>query len=195
MTGLPRPPHAPDSLPNSNGDGILDLSVAPQPPTGQGRTLAYQRPTLRWLLMSIVWAVLLVVAVTTVTLLFPSLSVFQLIFVWLMPLLAIGQIVHLFWSAKRTVAAAGADWYSLNGRWVRTYELTEVKLIKRGRAGSYLRLVDSEGRTIETGYVFMRKNRLIWDLVYNGMLHSVIAGKAMTNMRLHSEVGLPYATS
>jgi hypothetical protein len=77
---------------------------------------------------------------------------------------------------------------------VRTYELVEVKLLKRGRTGNYLRLVDSGGRVLETGYGFVRQNRLVWDLVYNGILHSVISGQATTNMRLHVELGLPYAT-
>jgi len=34
-------------------------------------------------------------------------------------------------------------------------------------------------------------DRTIWDLVYNGILYSVIAGGARTNNRLHLDVHVP----
>jgi hypothetical protein len=38
----------------------------------------------------------------------------------------------------------------------------------------------------------LEEDRMLWDLVYNGILHSVIAGQAETNGRLHLHLRLPY---
>ena len=135
-----------------------------------------------------------VVAIDTVaTVLIRGLSTFTLVWLWLVPVLTIAYISQVRRILKKpNVAAAGADWYSSGGRRVRTYELAEVKVIKRDRS-EYLRLTDSDGHTMEVSYRYIRGNRLIWDLVFNGILHSVVNGRAKTNARLHTTLGLQYA--
>lgn len=86
--------------------------------------------------------------------------------------------------------SAGADWYMVGQRFVDTYELTSVKV---GRAVSEvsrdLVMKDSSGRKVRTTLGSLQKNPLLWDLVYNGIRHSVRNG-ASTNRdaRLYLEL-------
>jgi len=51
---------------------------------------------------------------------------------------------------------------------------------------------DSEGRKLRYKFVDLSSDRLLWDLTYNGILHSVIAGGAETNGMLRKTLALPY---
>jgi len=77
--------------------------------------------------------------------------------------------------------SAGADWYKYGRRYVKTYELTSVKV--KGTPGSWaLDLRDAEGRKVWTQLWRIQQNPRLWDLVYNGIRHSVCNG-AETNRR------------
>jgi hypothetical protein len=96
----------------------------------------------------------------------------------------------LAWSSRTGACTAGSDWVARNRRWVRTYELIEITY--RARFGPRLRLQDSAGRTATIKIESLQGDREIWDLVYNGILHSVIAGGARTDRLLHLVLHLPY---
>jgi hypothetical protein len=51
---------------------------------------------------------------------------------------------------------------------------------------------DSEGRRLSLPLTTLQSDRLLWDLVFSGILHSVIAGNAETNGALHVHLHLPY---
>jgi hypothetical protein len=77
-----------------------------------------------------------------------------------------------------TWIACGATWLQNGKRWVSIYELTEVR-IKASGTNHMLRLTDSAGRTIGSlKLIAVQRNPKLWDLVYNGIQHSVATGKA-----------------
>jgi hypothetical protein len=87
---------------------------------------------------------------------------------------------------------AGADWFSYGKSWVRTYELTEVKLDKAW-AVDRLELTDADGREISIKIIDIQNNPDLWNLVYNGILHSVHEGGAAVNERARQRLRLDLA--
>ena len=86
--------------------------------------------------------------------------------------------------------SAGAEWVAKRDKWVRVYELTKVT--SHGYFnGAGLLLMDSGGRKVKLRFVDLSTDRLLWDLTYNGILHSVIAGGARTNGTLRRTLALP----
>lgn len=96
---------------------------------------------------------------------------------------------------------AGADTIALDtplpewlqqwrGGWVRTYELAKVTASSHV-TGTQLSLTDRGGRKIQINSEHIQEDRLMWDLVYNGIVHSVVAGGAETNGALHSIFDVP----
>ncbi|MGH3387447.1 MAG: hypothetical protein ACRDOO_01050 [Actinomadura sp.] len=76
--------------------------------------------------------------------------------------------------------AAGADWLLYRKEWIKTYELASIKLgVPRSR--DTLILKDGDGRKFSMGLKMLQDNPEIWDLVYNGMLHSAHHGRATVN--------------
>jgi len=90
-------------------------------------------------------------------------------------------IFYLYGRGERL--AAGADWYKYGRRYVKTYELTSVKVQGTSAGAAWdLDLEDSSGRKLTTQLGVIQQNPRLWDLVYNGILHSVRNG-AETNRR------------
>lgn len=78
----------------------------------------------------------------------------------------------LYWGNRARWVAAGASWVADNTGWVDVYELTEIKT--RVDVGVLkLCLTDSVGRKMDTSVTLLQANTKLWDLVYNGMLHSI----------------------
>lgn len=90
---------------------------------------------------------------------------------------------------------AGVEWLARRKRWVRLYELTEVTYLGIPFGPLRLRLVDSGGRKVTIRLKDVRAERFVWDLTYNGILHSVVAGGAKTNEKLHLDLYVPYPAS
>jgi hypothetical protein len=91
--------------------------------------------------------------------------------------------------ARQEPLAVGAEWLRVGRRWVRLYELVEISTTRR-QSYLYLRLTDRSGRRLTVNAENLRHRPLMWDLVYNGLLHSVIAGDAKTEA--HGVLGLPF---
>jgi hypothetical protein len=77
---------------------------------------------------------------------------------------------------------AGADWFRYRKSWIRTYELIEIKLEKAWGTDS-LSLKDADGRQLSIKIYDIQTNPDLWNLVYNGILHSVHRGGAVANER------------
>ncbi|TWE13820.1 hypothetical protein [Prauserella muralis] len=106
-------------------------------------------------------------------------------YVWAV-LAAFGLIAWIL--PKGHKISAGADWLNTRGEIVRIYELTAVKL--KGTAGGYnIHLYDVHGHEADTGLDLMYANRDLWDLVYNGIRHSVAHG-AQTDALTRSKLQL-----
>lgn len=108
-------------------------------------------------------------------------------YIWLI----IGVGVGLIYLADRqTEVSVGAEWVQSRGRWVRIYELTKATPHTRGLVIE-IDFTDRDGRKLSVRSDYLQKDRLMWDLVYNGVAHSVIAGGAKTNRLLHRAFKVP----
>lgn len=91
----------------------------------------------------------------------------------------------------RTVeCSVDAEWLQVGKSWVRLYELTEITAKHRNSA-IHLDFKDSAGREVQVQADDLQKSREMWYFVYNGILHSVIAGGAKTKGLLHSSFRVP----
>jgi hypothetical protein len=101
--------------------------------------------------------------------------------VWWLWAIVIGFGLLMFYVIGRDGrACAGADWFAGSRGLVRTYELVQVK-IRRSISWDVL-LEDRHGGKAVTPLQTLQANRDLWDLVYNGIRHSVANG-AKTNQR------------
>lgn len=87
--------------------------------------------------------------------------------------------------------SVGVEWLRGRKSWVRTYELVKVKL-GVGIGQFYLNMQDRDGRSLSLPVSASQEDRLMWDLVYNSILYSVIAGGAEANGQLHRYLRVPY---
>jgi hypothetical protein len=190
-TGLPEPPRAPGLTSSKLGKPdparVTDPAHAPEPPRGQGPVLAWYQPSERGALTVGAWGfALMVVGVT----LLQGFSIAWMRFWWAwVGLLVFAALIYLTQRAGR--CSAGAEWVRGRKNWVRTYELTKVKA-SFSPSGTQLTMRDQDGRTLSISLSRLKDDRKIWDLVYNGILHSVIAGGADTNGHLHRDLAVPY---
>ncbi|HEY4455997.1 MAG TPA: hypothetical protein VGN81_16915 [Pseudonocardiaceae bacterium] len=179
QTGLPRPPHAPNFAGNrkpieDDASRESALSRKPEPPPGQGPVLAWYRASWRgsivagiggFVFLSVLFVVLSLVKAG-------DLSLLKYWFFWLLAALAALGIAA---STKVARCSAGADWLKLKKSWVKTYELTEIKTQFLSNT-IYVYLTDKDGRKIDEQINTLQQDRLIWDLLYNGVRHSIASG-------------------
>jgi hypothetical protein len=186
-TGLPRPPAAP-GCDRSEKPVDTGSDPAPAPPPGQGPTIAHHpgQGTVLLTTMTVVFALIFVIPATladgTRWMAHPSMWAF------------IGTAaVGMTWIARERACAAGADWLARGRHWVDVYDL--VRINQHNVIGDrWLSLRDSQGRRIRAKLQELHENPDVWDLVYNGMLHSTITGRAVLDHRLHRVLRLPYPT-
>lgn len=79
--------------------------------------------------------------------------------------------------------AAGADWVRVRKSWVAIYELRMISM-RYYASGAELKLIDSNRRELEADLLILQTNRQVWDLLYNGMLHSAANGAAVSPMAI-----------
>lgn len=188
VTGLPRPPRAP--LDGSWGHGHRRPtnrgSTPPEPPPGQGPTLEWT--TSPWKSVPRGLAIMVAIAVGFLTLRNGGIGWVTHWVNWLIILIlsALG-VLFAAWAAGGV--AAGVEWVRYGKTWIKTYELTEVKL-GEPRSPTTLVLKDADGREFSLGLMMFQKNPDLWDLVYNGVLHSVHHGGATVNERAREELML-----
>jgi hypothetical protein len=106
---------------------------------------------------------------------------------WLVVLLG---IILIHGAERRMKVSAGAEWLQRRRSWVRTYELRRVTAHSTP-SGIEIRLADLGGRELSVLSDEIQRDRYMWDLVYNGIMHSVIAGGAETNNLLHRAFQVP----
>ncbi len=171
-TGEPRPPRAPVHG-ETNMRAHNPAAPTPRPPKGCDRTLESYVVSNRTAWSGGVFTVLLFVIAAT---LFYGFSWASKWWTWVFIVLVAAAIVFLI---RGTFCAAGADWVRTRNGWVKTYELVVVEMHLNGTSID-LFLKDSSDRSLNNQIADLQANRALWDLVYNGIRHSVANG-AKTN--------------
>lgn len=167
-TGEPRPPRAPTSGP----DGEMQPFKRRVPhPKGQSRPLAWYYGTGKSALFGVVFGIVTVAVCASLVSWGFSWTYTHTWIYWVMIPTAAFYALGL----GRNRLAAGADWVSDGGSWVKTYELAEI--YTANQFGRYdLGLRDKDGRTLEIQKVDLRECPQLWNLVYNGIRHSIANG-------------------
>lgn len=188
QTGLPRPPHGPLEAGWTPGDperGTKSILVAPP---GQGPVLEHYRPSNRTALgVGIVWACIMF---AYMSLRLRGLSWTTDPHLWSVWLIVLCAIPVLYLALRKDRVAAGAFWLKNGKQWVRTYELAKISLKPSGM-NLMLQLIDHGGRKVRIRWNLIQENRALWDLVYNGILHSVCLGHAQADAGARRHLKLP----
>lgn len=184
-TGVPRPPHAPLWPSWQPGESEDDPKYTPAPPPAQAPVLEFFKDSHRMALETGAFGVAF--SVVAMTLIWRG---FEWTTVWPMWLVVLSPVPLFLLFRKVDIIAAGADWLLWKKKWVKTYDLAKVKLSPRG-AQFNLILTDREGRKLSIPWLQLCYNRALWDLVYNGILHSAHNGPFTSNREARSTLQLP----
>ncbi|WP_232320310.1 hypothetical protein [Rhodococcus sp. WMMA185] len=97
----------------------------------------------------------------------------------------------MYWRTGCEWMAAGSVWVQDGPDWINTYELVRIRFSVDGLR-RVLRIEDSEGRKIHSfGLRNAQSNPLMWDLVYNGILHSVASGNCDISNKARKVLQIP----
>lgn len=108
---------------------------------------------------------------------------------WLWLIIVVGSLL-IFLGIRGGHMSAGADWFKHNRSWVKIYELVSIRVTKAW-ASDELEFKDASGRKASASFMTIQRNLELWDLVYNGILHSVCTGRARTNQLARERLKLP----
>lgn len=110
---------------------------------------------------------------------------------WYWTIMAVGAHM-MFRATGNHWTAAGATWVQWRGTWVDTYNLTRIRFYADG-CSRVLRLKDAHGNTIHSFKISeIQGNPDLWDLVYNGILHSVASGACDIDAKTRHILRIPY---
>lgn len=191
-TGEPRPPSAPLEPGNTDGTMHRRAPAKPiEPPEGEGPMLEWFRAdrssrVIAGLVVSVLG--LLVYVVKDWINGYSGLSWVDTWWLWL--LLLPWPFIYLF--LGKNPLGAGADWFGDRKIFVKTYELVKVKVGVTGGAAHELQIADAHGGSARCRIGELQQNPRLWDLVYNGLLHSVHVNGAETNKRARTYLLLDY---
>ncbi|WP_240959651.1 hypothetical protein [Rhodococcus sp. HNM0563] len=98
----------------------------------------------------------------------------------------------MFRATRNHWTAAGATWVQWRTSWVDTYHLTRIRFSADG-TNRVLRLKDAHGNEIHSFKISqIQGNPDLWDLVYNGILHSVASGNCDIDAKTRRILQIPY---
>jgi hypothetical protein len=165
------------------------LADAPAPPPGEGPVLMWHRSSRN---QTVLYAFSLLMLWLLLAWLRGPFS-FALLAYWWAYVVPVAIVVLSPFAMRKTYPrSAGVEWLrSLDDDWVRTYELSKI-VMRKLFFQQLLVLTDSDGRELAMTLVPLQEDRLMWDLVYNGILHSVITGGAEASEDVHRRLDLPY---
>ncbi|WP_406629879.1 hypothetical protein [Amycolatopsis sp. WGS_07] len=197
QTGEPFPPHGLSYFGGEQQPHHADptrekrLSYRPEPPPGKGPVLAWHRESRSGKILSaVVGLVLMLALVAGVSLVRGmGLSAFKYWQLWIV----IAVFTFLTTSPFTYLTyAAGADWllversrWGIKKRvWLDLYSLTKIDA-SYGGTTFHLWLYNKDGGFSRSSQE-LQSDRRIWDLVYNGILHSVANGAQVS----HQAIGI-----
>lgn len=86
-----------------------------------------------------------------------------------------GLSLLVYFDARRDRVLAGSQWVQTGKKWVSIYELTRIRSTNVGLQRA-MKLEDCHGHKLVLVLRHAQKNTKLWDLVYNGIVHSVASG-------------------
>ncbi|WP_216207018.1 hypothetical protein [Amycolatopsis aidingensis] len=197
-TGEPLPPHAPGysgpDHPGNNPRLAGPMFGPPEPPPGMGPCLAWHRDDITGNIRRYIVALAILALGSSVLSLLRGDTFGDALTYW--PVWIVIVVFAYLMSDPLTfkTMSAGADWlqWGTRKRWYhRTPRAGHVKfydLVSITASGSgitiYLRLEDTEGNVLYRMPHALQQNRHIWDLLYNGILHSVANGAEIDNLAI-----------
>lgn len=177
LAGEPRPPKAPQLHVWGGTKGKKRMinsrwgrRAIPEPPDGWGPPLEWWRGSLTYFALFIFWLALAGAIFLTI-----KDGGFGWATSWSMwlALILIPAVLALFMNNDRPIAA-GAHWLYHKRRWIRTYELESLR-VTSGLTANDLAL-GQDGKELLIRVDNLQENPALWDLVYNGIRHSVANG-------------------
>ncbi|MDG3009190.1 hypothetical protein G4X40_03415 [Rhodococcus sp. D2-41] len=186
QTGLPRPPQAPRGYKGKNRTPTNRIPrKAPPPPEGQGPRIEWFQESNRSSLVAGGLTIVFMAAFFTLRNGFGWATNWA---VWLTFFLTGLAIFSCF---RNSWVAAGARWLQWRkAGWVDVYTLTKINIRASG-PNAYIDLADSAGRSISPKLSDIQDSQRIWDLVYNGIVHSVANGTADPDRKTRLNLKLP----
>lgn len=186
-TGEPRPPHAP-RLTVRNELTPTDRTPLKQPPLpeGVGPILEWSQYRRRdgWYATAAMWLML-------AGLITANYKNFDWITEWVFWLFFASPLWFYSRMVRKSWLAAGATWLQNDRSWVNTYELVKIELVING-VMRVIRLTDSSGLNVAgVNIKDIQPNAAMWDLAYNGMLHSIASGNCEVTPRAQRLLKLP----
>ncbi|OLT40689.1 hypothetical protein BJF85_06100 [Saccharomonospora sp. CUA-673] len=197
-TGEPFPPHGlgwtgKDRAPEQDRNRELRLSHKPSPPEGRGPVLAWHKSNKRGKVAVFAASMaILIVGMTFIQMIDGDGNPFSWMLVWQPWVVYVVGALLITRPATYRVLSAGADWAQLHTitfgvtrrrQVIDLYELHTVSGdVVAGGAGLSLTLESGSGEN--AGHIRLvqhewQGDRRLWDLVYNGILHSVAAGASV----------------
>ncbi|MBE9373847.1 hypothetical protein IQ251_05220 [Saccharopolyspora sp. HNM0983] len=96
----------------------------------------------------------------------------------------------MMYAGRERRCRAGAGWLQTrDGSWVATYELRHINLFAN-QGDPFIVFIDSSGREVGMRTLDLMANQALWDLVYNGLLHSIAANGCQRNRTARRMRGL-----
>jgi hypothetical protein len=126
------------------------------------------------------WGLLLTIVLLSLIILPEGHGPFHWMQFWQMWLIVVVGVAAATLTMRSDRCSAGADWLKYRKSWVRTYEL-DVIMVRCSRGRPTVRLTDQGKRVVDVEANMLWENRLIWDLLYNGVRHSVAGGAALND--------------
>ncbi len=187
VNGEPRPPRAPRI------HHVTEYTPADRHPRKPPKTPEHLGPVLEWLQPTVrdryigafLIAAILVVYLTVIN------GDFRWIHWWIMWVIIPGSSLLLFFGKGNHWTAAAPP--GSNGTTaVDTYHLTRIRFSADGPS-RVLRLKDAHGNKIQSFKISeIQRNPDLWDLVYNGILHSVASGNCDIDAKTRHILKIPY---
>lgn len=194
QTGKPAPPEAPAFYGNAKKRRTAERHKPAPPHSDMGPTIAWYRTSGRsnvvgFFVTLVIFA--FIISVITVAQgggFFEWLQAWQ---VWLAVVLGSALIAS---PLRIQYQAAGADWFAWGQQrlyaWWRpqkwrvlyTYEITEITADAHGATGIFLTFTDLRGNEFTKPRSGLQLDQRIWDLAYNGILHSLANGASVDKL-------------
>ncbi|MEV0947128.1 hypothetical protein [Rhodococcus sp. NPDC049939] len=187
-TGEPRPPTAPRRVTSAVETTPTDRTPRKPPPAPEGLG-----PTLEWSQFAPKHSMQAAVGLPAFCAALITLEEggFDWTSDWGYWLLAALTGAFMYWRVGQEWMAAGAVWVQEGPKWVNTYELVRIRFSVDGLR-RVLRLKDAEGREIHSFRLRdVQSNPQMWNLVYNGILHSVASGNCDISNKARKVLQIP----
>ncbi|MEV0947127.1 hypothetical protein [Rhodococcus sp. NPDC049939] len=188
QTGEPRPPTAPRRESSANVATPTDRTPTKPPPAPEdlGPTLEWSQFEPKRRTQAAVALPALIAAFATV-----KEGGFGWVDHWFPWIWMVLMGAFMYWRTGQEWMAAGAVWVQDGPFWVNTYELVRIRFSVDG-LNRVLRIEDSEGRKIHSfGLRDVQSNPQMWNLVYNGILHSVASGNCDISRKARKVLQIP----